>query len=87
MSRSTAPNRKRVSCRQERSALLVATSAHDRFRRRGLTGIHSLGVELRDGRWVARLKLRPDSDQVSVRETAAPVWVEAERVEAVRTMR
>lgn len=59
----------------------------DRFRRRGVTGIHSFSVQLRDGRWVAALRLRPDGDETAVRQAAAPVLVEAEPVEAVRTVR
>ena len=65
----------------------IAPMLAERFRRRGVTGIHSFGVELRDGRLVARLKLRPDGDETAVRKAAAPVLVEAEQVEAVRTVR
>ena len=59
----------------------------DRFRRRGVTGIHSFGVQLRDGGWVAALRLRPDGDETAARRAAAPILVEAQQVEAVRTVR
>jgi hypothetical protein len=58
-----------------------------RFQRRGVNGIRSVGVELRNGRRVARLKLGPDGHEATVRKAAAPVLVEAEQVEAVRTVR
>jgi len=65
----------------------VAPMLAAHFHRRNVRGIHSFGVELRDGRWVATVKLRPDGDEAIVREAAAPVVVEARRVEAVRTVR
>ncbi len=65
----------------------IAPMLADRFRRRRVTGVCSFGVELRDGRLVARVKLRPDGDETAVRKAAAPLLVEVERVEAVRTVR
>ena len=58
-----------------------------RLRRRGVRGIHSFGVELRDDRWVMAVKLGPEGDEAAVRNAAAPVLVEATRVDAARTMR
>ncbi len=60
-----------------------------RFRRRGVSGISRFGVERRSDCWVATLRLGPDGDDVAVRDAAAPlvVEVEAERAEAVRTVR
>jgi hypothetical protein len=58
-----------------------------RFRCRRLAGIHSFGVELRQRRWVAKMKLRPDADEPAIRAAADPILIEAEHVEAVRTIR
>jgi hypothetical protein len=58
-----------------------------RFSRRRLTGIHSFGVERRDGRWVAKIKWRPEADQAAIRMAAEPFLIDAEQVDAVRTIR
>lgn len=65
----------------------IAPMLAGRLRRRRVTGIHSFGVELRDGRWVAKIKLRPDADEPAIRAAADPILVEAEHVEGVRTIR
>jgi hypothetical protein len=57
-----------------------------RFSRRRLGGIHSFGVELRDGRWVAKVKLRPDADEAAIRAAADPLLIEAEPVPAIHTI-
>jgi hypothetical protein len=58
-----------------------------RFSVRGVAGIHSFGVELRDGGWVARITIRPDADELAIRAAADPVLIEIESVEGVRTIR
>lgn len=58
-----------------------------RFSRRRLGGIHSFGVELRDGRWVAKIKLRPDADQAAIRAAADPLLIETEQAPAIHTIR
>jgi hypothetical protein len=58
-----------------------------RFDRRRVTGIHSFGVELRDGRWLAKIMVRPHADEGAVRAAADPVSVELEHVAAVSTIR
>jgi hypothetical protein len=65
----------------------VAPMLARRFTRRRLTGIETFGVHLRDGHWVVQIKLRPDADRRAIREAADPMVVEAEEVEAVRTVR
>jgi hypothetical protein len=65
----------------------VAPMLACRLSRRGVAGIASFGVERRDGRWVAEMKVRPEADEDAIREVADPVLVEFERVEAVRTVR
>lgn len=65
----------------------VAPMLARRLTRRGLTGIGSFGVELHDGHWVVRMKLLPDADEHAIRQAADPMLVEAEEVEAVRTVR
>jgi hypothetical protein len=58
-----------------------------RFDRRQLTGIHTIGAELRDGHWVAQVRLDPTADEPAVRAAADPMPVEVEQVAAVRTVR
>jgi hypothetical protein len=67
----------------------IAPMLAARFQRRGVSGIRSFGVERRGDCWVATLRLGPDGDEVAVRDAAAPlvVEVEAERAEALRTVR
>jgi hypothetical protein len=65
----------------------VAPMLAARFRRLDVRGIQSVAVELRGRRWVAVVELRPDGDETAVREAAAPVVVEAEPVDAMRTVR
>ena len=65
----------------------VARMLARRFSRRGVTGIASFGVERRDGRWVAEMKVRREADEGAIREAADPILIEFERVEAVRTVR
>lgn len=65
----------------------IAPRLSRRFTRRGLTGIASIWVESRDGGLVAHVTLRPTADEAAVREAAEPLPLEAEHVEAVRTVR
>jgi hypothetical protein len=65
----------------------IAPMAARGLRRRRLTGIHSFGVELRHGRWVAKIKLRPDADEPAIRAAADRILIEAKEVEAIRTIR
>lgn len=58
-----------------------------RFQRRNITGVGSFGVERRDDRWAARIKVRPGADEASIREAAAPIQVEFEHVDPARTVR
>jgi hypothetical protein len=58
-----------------------------RFSLKGVTGIHSFGVELREGHWVARIRIRPDADKLAILAAADPVLIETESVEAVATIR
>jgi hypothetical protein len=58
-----------------------------RLQRRGVAGISGFGVELRDNRWLAKVRLRPEGDEVALRKAAEPVLVEVERVEGIRTVR
>jgi hypothetical protein len=58
----------------------------ERFRRHGLRGIAGFAVELRDGRWVSRIRLRPDADEQAVRAAAEPLVVEVDQIEAVSTV-
>jgi len=58
-----------------------------RFSRRRLTGIHTIGVEARDGHWVGLVSLDATADEIAVRDAASPMPVEVKYVEAVRTVR
>jgi hypothetical protein len=58
-----------------------------RFHAQRLTGVHSFGVELRGGRWLTKIKIRPDADEPAIRAAAHPVRVEFEHVDPVRTVR
>jgi hypothetical protein len=58
-----------------------------RFSRQRLTGIYSFGVELHQGHWVAKIRLRPGADESAIRAAADPILIEVEHVEAVRTVR
>jgi len=52
-----------------------------------LTGISSFGIQERDDRRVAAIRLRPDADEAAIRAAADPIPVEIEHVDAVRTVR
>lgn len=68
----------------------IAPMLARRFSRQRVTGIYSFGVERRDDRWVAKIRVRPDADDASIRAAAAPILVEInqlERAERVRTIR
>lgn len=67
----------------------VAPMLARRLDRRRVTGILSFGVERRDGRWVAKMKLGPQADVPAIQTAAEPVLVDIELVEreAVRTVR
>ena len=61
-----------------------------RLGRPRVTGIRSFGVERREDRWVAKVKMRPEADAVALRAAAAPILVEVDeldRAEPVRTIR
>jgi hypothetical protein len=64
----------------------IAPMLSRRFSHRRLTGIDSFSVERRDGRWVAKIKLRPDADRSAISRAADPILVEVERVQGVRTI-
>jgi len=64
----------------------IAPMLSRRFSRRRLSGIHSFSVEPRDGRWVAKIRLRPDADRSAICMAADPVLVEVEQVQGVRTI-
>jgi hypothetical protein len=68
-------------------SMSAAPMLAERFRRRGVTGVGRLSVELRDGRLLASVQLRPEGDETAVRSAAAPVPVQVEWVEGVRTVR
>jgi hypothetical protein len=65
----------------------IAPMLARRFRRRRLTGISSFGIQERDSRRVAAIRLRPDADDAAIRAAADPIPVEIEQVDAVRTVR
>ena len=68
----------------------IARMLSRRFSRRRVTGIHSFGVERRDDRWLAKVRVRPEADVAAIRAAAAPILVEVDRLaraDAVRTIR
>jgi hypothetical protein len=74
----------------DEDAGLLAPMLARRLSRRRVTGIHSFGVERREERWVAKVRVRPDADAVAIRAAAAPILVELDRsriAERVRTVR
>ena len=71
----------------DEDSMNAAPRLAERFRRRGVTGVYRFSVERRDGRLLARVQLRAEGDERAVRTAAAPVSVEVERVEGVRTVR
>lgn len=58
-----------------------------RFSRRGVGGMSSFSVQRRAGRLVAAIKVRPDADLPAIRAAAAPIPVETEEIEPIRTVR
>jgi hypothetical protein len=58
----------------------VPSALVKRFARRGIAGWQRVGVSLRDGRWVARVRMWPvDADVVAqIRRATAPIEVEIE---------
>ena len=65
----------------------IAPMLARRFARRQLTGIHSFGVQRCADRWVAKIKVRPDADERAIRAAAAPIRVELEQADAIRSIR
>jgi hypothetical protein len=68
----------------------IAPMLSRRFSRLRVTGIRSFGVDRRDDRWVAKVRVSPEADAGAVRAAAAPILVEIdplERGESVRTIR
>ncbi len=49
--------------------------------------VGGFGVEPRDDRWAARIKIRPGADEPAICEAAAPIQVEFEHVDPARTLR
>jgi hypothetical protein len=65
----------------------IAPMLSRRFSRQGVTGIHSFGVERRNDRWVAKVRVRPEADPAAIRAAATPILVEVDRLEPAEPVR